>query len=57
MPELFYPASTVIILDSPPVVFGSGLRRNDGIVIMLNRTEVEIVMIITSTQDKCTNDD
>jgi len=35
MPELFYPASTVIILDS-------GLRRNDGLVIMFNRTEVEI---------------
>jgi len=42
MPELFYPASTVIILDSPMVVCGSGLRRNDGIVIMFNRTEVEI---------------
>jgi len=45
MPELFYPASTVIILDSPPVVFGSGVRRNDGFLIMFNLTEVELMMI------------
>jgi len=38
MPELCYPASTVIILDS-------GLRRNDGRVNMFYRTEVELGLL------------
>jgi len=36
MPELFYPASTVII------ILDSGLRRNDGLVIMFYSTKVEL---------------
>jgi len=45
MPELFYPASTVIIiLDTPTVVYGSGLRRNDGLVIMFYSTKVELTL-------------
>jgi len=43
MPELFYPASTVIILDTPTVVCGSGLRRNDGLLTIFYSTEVELI--------------
>jgi len=38
MPELFYPASTVII------ILDSGLRRNDGLVIMFYSTKVELTL-------------